>query len=735
MRLRPLLIVLVSLAASASLSAQTGPTLEWIYSDAGRAVSRMPERAWLGDGSLLLYDGRRLPAATRAFERVDPATGTRRPLFEMAKAVASVQALAPAAGVRDALGWPDAIDPAGTHLFYLFDHDVFVLDVAAAAFTRLTKTDAPEQNLSVSPDGRRVAFVRGRNLYSVEVATAAETTLTADGSETTLNGTLSWVYWEEIFGRRDTAYWWSPDGRAIAYLQTDDSPVAVSHFVDFQPATPRVIEQRYPKAGGANPLVRVGIVSASGGSTRWVRIDDAPFEWVLRVGWLPGGARVSVQTLTRDQQTLGLYFADAATGQATRVLTETDPGWINVGDDLRFLSNGRGFLWSSERTGYRHLYRYTLDGTLANAVTSGDWALTSADQSVYWVTRAVAGVDEQAGWVYVASLRGSSVERQLWRARLDGTGMVRVSAEPGTHNISMSPDARFYVDARSDIRTLPSLSLRRADGSLVAELAPAQTDAIAVFGMTYPELTTIPASDGFRLPAQVLRPAGTAPGARLPVILYVYGGPSAPTVIDQWQDLTFYAQLLARAGYAVVQIDNRSATATSKRLENTILRSSGGPETADLVDAVRWLKEQPWVDPARIGVWGWSGGGTMTLNLMTRSEEFKAGISVAPVTDWRFYDSKWAEAFMKRPEDNPQGYADFDLVARAPHLHGRLLLVYGTYDDNVHPQNEQAFADALIRAGILFDTMIYPMRKHGIGDDPARIHLFRTMIEFWKKSL
>jgi dipeptidyl-peptidase-4 len=417
------------------------------------------------------------------------------------------------------------------------------------------------------------------------------------------------------------------------------------------------------------------------------------------------------------------------------VLTETDPAWVNVSDDLRFLESGREFLWSSERTGFRHLYRYSADGTLLNAVTSGEWALASADQTVFWVTRAVAGVDESSGWVYVGSRKDAPVERQLWRVRLDGTGLSRVSTEPGVHNVSFSPDARFYVDGWSNLRTLPSLSLHRADGSPLATLAAARTDAIAQLGVRYPELTTIPAPDGFPFPAQILRPDTMPASGRVPVVIHLYGGPSAPTVIDQWWDQIFYAQLLNRAGFAIVEVDNRSATGISKRLENTIVNRSGSVEAADLRDAVRWLKRQPWVDPDRVGVYGWSGGGTMTLNLMTRTEEFKAGIAGAPVTDWRYYDSKWAEMLMGRPGDNPEGYRDFNLVNRAPQLHGRLMLVYGTYDDNVHPQNEQAFADALIRAGILFDTMIYPMRKHGFADDAAKTHLLKTMLEFWKRNL
>jgi dipeptidyl-peptidase-4 len=382
-----------------------------------------------------------------------------------------------------------------------------------------------------------------------------------------------------------------------------------------------------------------------------------------------------------------------------------------------------------------HLYRYALDGSLVNEVTRGDWAVATADDAAFWVRQSVAGVDEREGWVYFVSLQQSPAERQLYRVRLDGSGLSRVSAGRGSHAISMSPDTSRYFDAFTDVRTPPGLTLRRADASLVAELAPPPLPDFARRTLTFPEITTIPARDGFRMPALVFKPVTLPAGQRLPVIMFVYGGPSAPTVKDAWQEYTLFYQLLLDAGYSVVQVDNRAATGISKTLENTILRKSGGPETEDLADAARWLKAQSWVDRDRLGVFGWSGGGTMTLNLLTRTQEFKAGISIAPVTDWRYYDTKWAEALMRRPADNPEGYNDFSLVRRAPQLHGRLLLVFGTDDDNVHPQNEQAFIDALIRAGITFDTAIYPMRTHGIGDDAARIHLFKTMLEFWKRWL
>ncbi|MCA1615411.1 MAG: S9 family peptidase [Acidobacteria bacterium] len=733
---RLLLIAAAFGATPARPQTSDGLTMEWIFGDEGRRVASLPAHAWLSDGSLLLYDGRR-PQGERTFEVLDPATGARRAALDMAAAVASLNALLPDAGVGQSLGWPEAFDPAGRRALYVFTGDLFLLDLNSARFTRLTKTEAEEQSPGFSPDGRRLAFVRANDLYVAELDTQAETRVTRDGSETTLNGSLSWVYWEEIFGRRDIGYWWSPDSRALAYLQTDESAVGVSAFVDFRPdSAPRLIRQRYPKAGTPNPRVRVGITEVGRGATTWVSIADRPFEYVLRVKWLPDGRRVSVQTLTRAQHESGLYFAARDTGAASRILTETDAGWVNIHDDLHFLADGRHFLWASERDGFYHLYRYTLDGRLVNQVTRGPWALASSGAGVFWVRQAVVGIDETQGWVYFTAMERSPVERHLYRIKLDGSGMTRLSAEAGVHRISMPEGARFYLDSFSDIRTLPSLTLRRPDGARQLLLAAPRPELIARFDVQHPELLTIPAADGFPMPARLLKPKDFRPGRRYPVIIYVYGGPSAPSVANSWPGGGLLLdQLYLAEGYVLLTVDNRAATGVSKRLENTIVGKAFEPETNDLLDAVRWLKAQPWVDGGRVGVWGWSGGGTMTLSLMTRSQEFKAGISGAPVTDWRYYDTKWAEALMGMPAENPEGYARASLVKRAGELHGRLLLVHGTYDDNVHPQNTQAFADALIQSGKLFEQMIYPMRKHGISDRAGVLHLNRTMLDFWKRNL
>jgi dipeptidyl-peptidase-4 len=349
----------------------------------------------------------------------------------------------------------------------------------------------------------------------------------------------------------------------------------------------------------------------------------------------------------------------------------------------------------------------------------------------------VVAIDSERDWVYFTGMKDSSIERHLYRVRMDGAGMKRVTKEGGTHAITFSPDGRYYFDAYSNIARPPSLTLHDAEGETVALLAEPRTDMAEALGIQIPELTTIPASDGFPLPTQFIKPANFDPTRQYPVVLFVYGGPSAPQVANAWQAGNgYYYQILVREGYLSVTVDNRSATAISKELENTILRTSVGPsELNDILDAVRWLQAQPYVDPDRVGIWGWSGGGTMTLASMTHSDLFRAGIAVAAVTDWDYYDTKWAEAYMKRPEDNPDGYEQSSLVRRAGDLTGRLLLVHGTYDDNVHPQNAWAFAEGLIQHGTLFDMMFYPMRKHGIADRPARIHLYNTMLQFWREHL
>ena len=708
-------------------------TLEWIFSPEGRSVASLPATAWLDDGTFVLLDSRK-PASERTFERLNPATAARQAIFDRAKLLASLDSVA---GTKtESLPWPIGFDGAGRRALYIFNGDVFVLELGDGSLRRLTSTPAEETSASFSPNGARVAYVRENDLYTFDLDTNREIRITRDGSETLLNGTLSWVYWEEVFGRRDIGYWWAPGSDGIAYLQSDESLVDLSYFTDIKPFSPRVIRQRYARAGRPNPKVKLGIAELTNPSTTtWIEIKDKPFEYIVRAKWLPDGRRLSVQTMPRLQTEVSLYFADRVTGTSTRILTETDPGWVNLTDDLHFFSDGRHFLWPSERDGYMHLYRYRMDGTLVNQVTKGKWALASAGGIAFWVKQVLVGVDEKNDWIYFTALEQSSIERHLYRVHSDGTGFARISREAGTHRISMSPNASHYLDRYSDIRTLPALRLHTADGANPRVLAAPRPELLTQFDVQFPEITTVPADDGFAMPAQILRPKNFQPNRKYPVIVYAYGGPSAPQVANAFQGDTLWYQLLLDVGYVVVKVDNRSATGASKRLENLVVKHLGEAETPDLVSAARWLKKQQWVDPERLGVWGWSYGGWMTLNLMTRSKEFKAGISGAPVVDWRYYDSKWTEGPMRTPQENPEGYASTSLIPLAKDLHGRVLIIYGTYDDNVHPYNTLAFTDALIAAGKKFDMMAYPMRKHGVTDEAGVLHLHRLMIDFWKANL
>jgi dipeptidyl-peptidase 4 len=591
------LLLLPGLTIAAAQNEKRALTLEWIFGPEGRSAGAAPPTEWLDDGSFVMLDNRR-PVRERTFEKLSPATGQREPLVDAARALAKLKSVA---GVDlEVLPWP-IFDAGGRRALYIFKGDVFILEFASADVRRLTSTPAEETSASFSPNGRRVAYVRANDLYAYDLDTNRETRLTRDGSETLLNGTLSWVYWEEVFGRRDIGYWWAPDSQAIAYLQSDESEVDLSYFTDITPFSPRVIRQRYARAGRANPRVRLGIAELEKANTVWMQIKE-PFEYLVRAKWLPDGKRLSFETMPRLQTELSLYVGDRKSGVSKRVLTETNPGWVNMTDDLYFYSDGQHFLWPSERDGYMHLYRYRSDGTLANQVTKGPWALASAGGIAFWVRQALVGVDEKNDWVYFTALEQSSIERHLYRVHADGSGFMRLSKEKGTHRISMSPDARYFLDRYSDIRTLPALSLHSSDGANVQMLAPPRQQLIAPYDVQFPEITSIPADDGFPMPATILRPKDFRADRRYPVIVFVYGGPSAPQVQNAWQGDLLWNQMLLNAGYVVVKVDNRSATGISKTLENLVVKRLGDVETVDLVSAARWLKKQSWVDGERVGV-------------------------------------------------------------------------------------------------------------------------------------
>jgi dipeptidyl-peptidase-4 len=570
---------IVTLAAMISLSAWAEDerlTIEWILSDEGKSAASVPDYAWLDTGKALLYD-KHPPKEERTIESFDPASGKRKTLVDPQKAMKSLTELVELEEPLEELGWTKVLDPQGHWAAYEHEEELFLLDLEASEFIRVGNGGGEETSARFSPDGSSMAFVRDNDLYLWDLETREEKRLTTDGSDTLLNGTVSWVYWEEIFGRNDQGYWWSPDSKAIAYLQTDESGVGLMSYVDFKPNVPRVIHQRYPKTGEANPRVRAGVLDLDSGKTTWIDLGVYPYEYLARVKWLPDGKRLAVGTLDRQQTTLDLFLVDAATGKANHVLRETDEGWINLHDDLYFLEDEDRFVWASERDGYAHLYLYDLDGKLVHQITRGEWAIR-ASGGVFWTRRAVSHIDEKDDWIYFTALEKSSIEKQLYRIRLNGSGMERMTREDGTHRILFRPDGSYYFDAHSAIDQLPSLSIHRPDGERLYTVTQPRPELLERFDLLPRELFTVATADGFQMPAMMLKPRGFEPQKKYPVVLYVYGGPSAPTVSDSWGGGAgdYYEQILANEGYVVLHVDNRSATAQSKQLENRILHEGYG---------------------------------------------------------------------------------------------------------------------------------------------------------------
>jgi dipeptidyl-peptidase-4 len=717
-------------------------TLEWILDPANSAALSVPRFLWLPDETLLLEDPRR-PESERLLERLDPATLERKPLAGQAEVLQAWKAAVQPRDPPKRLGLPVAVSPAG---LFLYQHggDIFLVDPGkavagsggASPVRRVTNTEAPESSSRFSPDGRFVAYVRDGDLHAADSATGAERRLTRDGTPDRLNGTLSWVYWEEIMSRRDEAYWWSPDSSRILYLQSNESPVDRFPIVSYSTPGARVRWQRYPKAGAANPAVRAGIVDLATAETRWIDLGSPPPEYVARCAWLPDSASVAVETMDRAQSRLRLWIAPVSGGEPRVALDESSATYINLHDDLHFLTGGDRFLWLSEKDGFRHLYLCPLAGGSWRPVTSGPWQLRGAGESAPYAG-SVAWLDQSAGAVYFHAAKVTSLETQLHRSGLDGGNLTRVTEGDGTHQVRFSPAGRFFVDEHSRASSPSRLTLHRRDGTLLSVIAPAASEKLERFRLEPPVFLEIAADDGTLLPAELLRPSPVREGRKHPAVVHVYGGPGSPSVADRWDGpMGLWSCLLAQRGFAVLTIDPRSSSDRGKALEDSVFRRFyDGVELKDILAGVRHLKSQPFIDPGRIGIWGWSGGGSTTLNAMTHSKEFRAGIAVAGVTDWRYYDTVYTERYMRLPPENEDGYRSSSVANSAADLHGRLLLVHGTGDDNVHYQNALRFADALIAAGKQFELMLYPGRDHGIGDPSARNHLFRLMLDFWEREL
>lgn len=633
-------------------------------------------------------------------------------------------------------------------------NDLWYYDLAGRDIKRLTNNNKDEEKeADFSPDGRWVSFVRGNNLFAVDLK-GNEKQLTRDGREgdkAIYNGYLDWVYEEELYGRGEKrGYWWSPDSRFIAFLRLDESPVPKFIIPNDIPNDQEVETTFYPQAGDPNPIVRLGIADV--GKLPWMpnasripkvgdklppsllRVGDAvkfadtslyqPDDLLIaRVAWSPDSKAVTFQALNREQTSLDLNAA-TMDGKVKKLLTENTPAWVEVYDNPIFLQDGTA-VWQSARNGWRHLYLYDNNGQMLKQLTYGNWEV-----------RHVYGVDEKGSWVYFSATMDSHIAEQVYRVSLSGKDIERITVGPGTHSASFNKSFSHFVEISSDVSTPPQTRLRQADGTVVRVVNENKVELLSQYKLSKPEFLKVKTRDGFEMEAMMIKPPDFDASKKYPVFEFTYSGPHAPSVVNRWQgNRMMWFQMLAQKGYIIWVCDNRSASGKGEDSVWPVYKRLGELELRDLEDGIAYLKTLPFVDGERIGIHGWSYGGFMTSYAMTHSKTWKIGIAGGIVSNWRLYDSIYTERYMMTPQNNPDGYDRTSISKAAKDLSGRLLLIHGQADDNVHLQNATQFVYELQKADKQFDLMYYPTARHGITN-PAQVkHWYTMMTEFILKNL
>ncbi len=737
-------------AARAQTATPKQLTIERIFAEGG-VTGRAPETIqWSPDGTKVSFVQRDDTGEHGELWYVDAATGEKKILASETKLS---QLAPPLSKIKDerekervtryhvaAYTW----SPDSKHLLFDAQGQLWYYSLDTGTAVQLTSSPDPSEDPKFSPDGKRLVYVRKHNLYVHPVSgEEGERSLTRDEKEkdkdkdrykekedNILNGGVDWVYAEELAVRSN--YFWSPEGHEIIFLQMDETRVPVYPITDWLPTHPRVEQEKYPKAGDPNPSVRLGVVGSKGGKVRWINLTDDDDTYVPRFGWIREGWAWA-EVLNRKQDVLDLYFIDAKSGKSRKVLTESAPdAWVNVNDDFRVLKSGDRFLWTSWRDGHTHIYLYSFN---APDPMASDAKLERQLESGEYEVIAISGVDEASGTVFFIANKGDPRQEKIFSVKLDGSDMHGILSEEGNYAASFAHDGKHFVETYSATRTPPRISVCAAGGAcqkIWEGRSVSDSDPIA------PRPLEFKADDGTVLYGCLVlpRPADASQKIPIPLIVYVYGGPAGQTVQDSWGGpRALFHQMLANEGFAIFSLDNRGTPNRGKKFAAAIRLQFGGVELKDQITALDQLYAQfPQLDRTRTGIWGWSNGGSMTLYALTHSDRFKAGISVAPVTNWRNYDSIYTERWLGLPKDNASGYND-SIVSAASSLHGSLLLVHGTSDDNVHFQNTIQMTDTLIKAGKQFRLMVYPDKTHGIAGTGTSTQLFHMMEDFWNKEL
>ena len=710
----------------------SGPSLRGVkISPDGKLVAYLRARAddkdrfdlWAFDVRLardrLLVDSRTLAGADRALSAEEEARRER-------------QRTAAYSGIVEYSFAPDS-----RHLLIPLNGDLYLYDLGrkpADAVRRLTHTDDYETDARFSPRSNYVSFVRGQNLHVIDLATGKERAVTTEGGGAVSFGMAEFIAQEEM--DRDTGYWWSPDERYIALTRVDESQVAEVERFEIQATGARIVRQRYPATGARNARVDLFVADLAAESRLPLEPGAETDIYLPRVDWFPDSRGIAVQRQSRDQKILELLRFDALTGRGRVLLTERSEHWVPLHRELTFLKHSPQFIWASSRSGFQHLYLYGNDGNLIRALTSGDFMVMAESPE-----SAIRAVDERARCVYFIANQPSPLERQLFWVSLDQPAAARqVTTGAGWHSVAMSQDASVFVDTFSDADHPRSVSLRTAGDRLLTAMLPNKLDATHPYEHfvdehVHAEFGAIAAADGQAMHYKLLKPRHLEAGKRYPVLVDVYGGPGAQRVSNSWGNL--FHQYLAQQGYVVFMLDNRGSGMRGVRFETALGGRMGDIEVQDQVRGVEFLRGLPFVDAKRIGIFGWSYGGYMTLMcLMKAPDAFAAGVAGAPVTDWTLYDTHYTERYLSTPAANAEGYRQANVLQFADRLSRPLLLVHGMADDNVLFAHSTVLMKQLQDLQKPFDLMTYPGGKHGlIRQNVTGLHATSNMVRFFGRTL
>ncbi len=604
-------------------------------------------------------------------------------------------------------------------------NDLYLYLNESNEFIQITKDDAEEENPTFSPDGNFIAFTKLGNLYLYDIENRALSQLTNDGSDVVYNGYASWVYYEEILERssRYKAFWWSPDSRKIAFLRFDDSPVPVFPLFNCAGLHGELEIQRYPKAGDPNPLVKLGVADVDQKNVEWVADEPEGENYIAFPFFSIDGSNVYYQWANRAQNNIKIFSVDLETKNRSIVYDETQETWVEFFNDVYLLKDGTGFIIKSDRDGWFDLFYYDMQGNLTSKLTDNGWEVKD-----------IAYVDEKNGVVYFHGTGVNSTEKHFFKVSLDGQNLTQLTKEKGTNSAKISPHGSYYINTFSSINDPGRMVLFNGIGDRVRKLADRITPDYENYQLAKGELFKIETADGIELPALWYLPPDFDEMKKYPVIFNVYGGPGRSSVTNSYPrglSAFFYAQ----NGIILIEVDHRGSGHFGKEGAAKMHRQLGKWEVDDLIEAVKWLRKQPFIDGDKIGITGGSYGGYVAALALTRgSEYFNYAIPQLSVTDWRLYDNFYTERYMDTPEENPDGYNSSSVLNYVDDYRGGMYIIHSTMDNNVHMQNSMQLIGALQEKNKDFEMMIYPGDRHGIGY-PKRFHLKKEEVKFWWKNL